>query len=136
MATAAGAKITTIAGFPEHIFLETLAVRADGSILVSALNREHRGTSPPPPTRCRSIRSWCVPSPGSPKAGCPCSAHLPHTGAATMKFSAQFATSRHFPDRSDTECARTTPNSAQRQLAEKRTAHQHVRHTTRNWRIN
>ena len=41
MATAAGANITTIAGFPEHIFLENLAVRADGSILVSALNREH-----------------------------------------------------------------------------------------------
>ena len=41
MATAAGANITTIAGFPEHIFLENPAVRADGSILVSALNREH-----------------------------------------------------------------------------------------------
>jgi hypothetical protein len=40
VATAAGANITTIAGFPHHIFLENLAARADGSVLFSALNRE------------------------------------------------------------------------------------------------
>jgi hypothetical protein len=57
-------------------------------------------------------------------------------GAVMMKFSAQFATSQHSLDRSDTECVRTKPISAQRQLLEKRMPHQHVRHTTQNWRIN
>jgi PPOX class probable F420-dependent enzyme len=42
-----------------------------------------------------------------PREACPCSAHLPPTGAAMMKFCAQFATSRHSPDRTDTECVRT-----------------------------
>jgi sugar lactone lactonase YvrE len=37
---AAPAKIITIAGFPEHFFLENLAVRADGSILVTVLNHK------------------------------------------------------------------------------------------------
>ena len=34
------AKLTSIASFPENYFLENLAVRADGSILVTALNRK------------------------------------------------------------------------------------------------
>jgi hypothetical protein len=45
MATAAGANITTSAGFPEHISWRTLP-SADGSILVSDLKRE-----PPPADR-------------------------------------------------------------------------------------
>ena len=31
------ATLTTIAYFPEHFFLENLAVRADGSILITVL---------------------------------------------------------------------------------------------------
>jgi hypothetical protein len=42
------AKLTTVASFSDHYFLENLAVRADGSILVSVLNRKEL---------------WCVPSP-------------------------------------------------------------------------
>jgi sugar lactone lactonase YvrE len=48
MTTAALAKITTIANFPEHFFLENLAVRTDGSILVSALNRNQLWYVPAP----------------------------------------------------------------------------------------
>jgi hypothetical protein len=40
MATTAPANITTIVRFPEHYFLENLAVRADGSILVTVLNHK------------------------------------------------------------------------------------------------
>jgi hypothetical protein len=40
MTTASLAKLTTIANFPEHFVLENLAVRADGSILVCAVNRK------------------------------------------------------------------------------------------------
>ena len=36
----AHAKLTTIAYFPEHFFLENLAVRADGSILITVLNHK------------------------------------------------------------------------------------------------
>jgi hypothetical protein len=36
----ARAKLTTIAYFPEQFFLENLAVRADGSILVTVLNHK------------------------------------------------------------------------------------------------
>jgi hypothetical protein len=38
MTTTAHAKLTTVATFPPHFFLENLAVRADGSILVTVLN--------------------------------------------------------------------------------------------------
>ncbi|MDT5167944.1 MAG: hypothetical protein QOD02_1263, partial [Mycobacterium sp.] len=38
MTTAAPAGIGAIASFPPHFFLENLAVRADGSILVTVLN--------------------------------------------------------------------------------------------------
>ena len=48
MATAALANITTIASFPEHFFLENLAVRADGSILVTVLNRKQLWYVPAP----------------------------------------------------------------------------------------
>ena len=43
------AKLTTIAEFPIHYFLENLAVRADGSILVSELN--HKGLWYVPPVK-------------------------------------------------------------------------------------
>jgi hypothetical protein len=43
------AKLTTIAYFPEHFFLENLAVRADGSILITVLNHK---------------QLWYVPAPG------------------------------------------------------------------------
>jgi hypothetical protein len=42
------AHISTIASFPEHSFLENLAVRADGSILVSVLNRKQLWYLPAP----------------------------------------------------------------------------------------
>ena len=48
MATAALADISPIASFPPHFFLENLAVRADGSILVTVLNHK---------------QLWCVPAP-------------------------------------------------------------------------
>jgi hypothetical protein len=43
------AQLTVVAEFPEHFFLENLAVRADGSILVSVANRNEL---------------WLVPTPG------------------------------------------------------------------------
>jgi hypothetical protein len=43
------AKLTTIAYFPEHFFLENLAVRADGSILITVLKHK---------------QLWYVPTPG------------------------------------------------------------------------
>jgi sugar lactone lactonase YvrE len=48
MATAARTNITTIASFPEHFFLENLAVRADGSILVTVLNHKQLWYVPAP----------------------------------------------------------------------------------------
>jgi hypothetical protein len=60
MATA-GTNITTIASFPEHFFLENLAVRADGSILVTVLNHK---------------QLWCVPAPDG---GQPVTPILVHT---------------------------------------------------------
>lgn len=48
--TLAGAqpKLTTIATLPEHYFLENIAVRADGSMLVTALNRRELWWVPAP----------------------------------------------------------------------------------------
>ncbi len=43
------AALTIIAEFPQHYFLENLAVRQDGSILVTAMNKNEL---------------WCVPPPG------------------------------------------------------------------------
>ena len=45
---AAPAKISTVASFPEHFFLENLAVRADGSILVTVLNHKQFWYVPAP----------------------------------------------------------------------------------------
>jgi DNA-binding transcriptional MerR regulator len=93
-------------------------------------------TSPPPPTGCRSIRYWRVSSPRSPKAAGHVRRHLPHTRVAMVKFSAQFATSRHSPDRSDTEtCSlhthfRTTTVFGEADAASARPAH------STKWRIN
>ncbi len=64
---AAPAKISTVASFPEHFFLENLAVRADGSILVTVLNHK---------------QFWYVPAPDG---GRPVTPALVHTfdGPAT-----------------------------------------------------
>jgi hypothetical protein len=48
MTTTAHAKLTTVATFPEHFFLENLAVRADGSILVTVLNHKQLWYVPVP----------------------------------------------------------------------------------------
>jgi hypothetical protein len=48
MATAALAGISPIASFPPHFFLENLAVRADGSILVTVLNQKQLWYVPAP----------------------------------------------------------------------------------------
>ena len=48
MTTAAYADISPIASFPPHFFLENLAVRADGSILVTVLNRKQLWYVPAP----------------------------------------------------------------------------------------
>ncbi len=45
--TASLAKLTTIACFPKHYFLENLAVRSDGSILVTAMNKKELWYIPP-----------------------------------------------------------------------------------------
>ena len=50
------ARLTTVACFPKHSFLENLAVRADNSILVSVLNRKDCGTFHRRPQTCRSNR--------------------------------------------------------------------------------
>jgi hypothetical protein len=42
------AKLATIASFPAHYFLESMAVRADGSILVTVANRNELWYVPPP----------------------------------------------------------------------------------------
>jgi hypothetical protein len=57
MTTASLAKITTVANFPEHFMLENLAVRADGSVLVSAVNKMQVWYVPAPLRACRSSRS-------------------------------------------------------------------------------
>jgi hypothetical protein len=41
------AKLTTIASFPIHYFLENMAIRADGSILVTVANRNELWYVPP-----------------------------------------------------------------------------------------
>jgi hypothetical protein len=48
VATDARADISPIASFPRHFFLENLAVRADGSILVTVLNRKQLWYVPAP----------------------------------------------------------------------------------------
>jgi hypothetical protein len=45
---AIGAAVTTIASLPEYTFLENLAVRRDGSILVTVLDRKQLWYIPPP----------------------------------------------------------------------------------------
>ncbi|WP_428483273.1 hypothetical protein [Rhodopila sp.] len=50
MPSAPQAKLTVVAEFPEHFFLENLAVRADGSMLITVTNRKEL---------------WFVPAPGS-----------------------------------------------------------------------
>ena len=47
---AVGAKLVTVAQFPEKFFLENIAVRCDGSVLVTVLNRKEL---------------WYVPAPGA-----------------------------------------------------------------------
>jgi hypothetical protein len=37
----AGAKVTAVASFPPYYFLENMAVRHDGSILVTVLNQKY-----------------------------------------------------------------------------------------------
>jgi len=48
MTASAHTKMTTVATFPEHFFLENLAVRADGSILVTVLNHKQLWHVPAP----------------------------------------------------------------------------------------
>jgi hypothetical protein len=60
-ATRSSTKLTTIATFPKHYFLENLAGRADGSLLVTALSTHEL---------------WCVPRPTS---GTPVDPVLVHT---------------------------------------------------------
>lgn len=48
--TASPAKLTMIACFPKHYFLENLAIRSDGSILVTALNQKELWYIPPTTT--------------------------------------------------------------------------------------
>ncbi|MEH2184409.1 hypothetical protein [Nostoc sp.] len=45
--TASQAKLTTIACFPKHYFLENLAIRSNGSILVTAMNQKELWYIPP-----------------------------------------------------------------------------------------
>ena len=43
------ARLTTVAEFPENYFLENLAVRADNSVLVTAMNHKELWYAPPAP---------------------------------------------------------------------------------------
>lgn len=48
MPSAPHAKLTVVAEFPEHFFLENMAVRADGSMLISGQNRKELWFMPKP----------------------------------------------------------------------------------------
>lgn len=48
MPTVRQAKLTVVAEFPEHFFLENMAVRADGSMLITVQNRREVWYLPPP----------------------------------------------------------------------------------------
>ncbi|MBV8455789.1 MAG: hypothetical protein JO122_04150, partial [Acetobacteraceae bacterium] len=50
MPSAPQAKLTVVAEFPEHFFLENIAVRNDGSLLITVQNRKEL---------------WFVPAPGA-----------------------------------------------------------------------
>ncbi len=56
------ATLTPVAYFPEHYFLENLAVRADGSLLVTAVLRRELWYVPAPTGTDRSSRSCCIPA--------------------------------------------------------------------------
>ena len=56
------AKLTTVAEFPVGYFLENVAVRADGSMLVTELSKKGSGTFPPRPGALRSGRCSSTPS--------------------------------------------------------------------------
>jgi hypothetical protein len=71
MTTASRAEITTIANFPEGLVLENLAVRADGSVLVCAVN-----------TR----QVWYVPAPTEGLPVQPILMHIFDDGQLTMSF--------------------------------------------------
>jgi hypothetical protein len=60
--TTAHADISPIASFPPHFFLENLAVRADGPILVNLLNHKQLWYVPAPVATQPSPRYWCTPS--------------------------------------------------------------------------
>jgi hypothetical protein len=48
MPSAPQAKLTIVAEFPEHFFLENMAVRTDGSMLITVLNRNELWFAPTP----------------------------------------------------------------------------------------
>lgn len=50
------AQLTPVAEFPEHYFLENLAVRADNSVLVTAMNQKELWYLPPPPPDLDDVR--------------------------------------------------------------------------------
>ena len=60
------ATLTTIASFPEKYFLENLAVRADHSILVTAMNHNELWYVPPPtgklPVEPLKIHTFSLPT--------------------------------------------------------------------------
>ena len=51
MPSAPQLKLTVVAEFPEHFFLENVAVRADGSMLITVANRKELWFVPPPGDR-------------------------------------------------------------------------------------
>ena len=55
--------VIPVAHFPEKYFLENLAVRADGSVLITAVLQKELWSVPvPDPARDGPSRSWCIPS--------------------------------------------------------------------------
>jgi len=46
-------KLTTIASFPDHYFLESMAIRRDSSILVTVMNHQELWYVPPQATAGR-----------------------------------------------------------------------------------
>ena len=67
------AQLTTVAEFPQNYFLESIAVRADGSVLVTAVNHKELWYVPPPsakgPVQPLRIQTFDLPTLGLAEVG-------------------------------------------------------------------
>lgn len=89
MAPVPAITLTPVGYFPENYCLENLAVRADGSVLITAvLAAGNCGASPARSPARTSARSWCTPSitssPASPRPSRRCSSSACPTATAPI----------------------------------------------------